>query len=183
MRFLRYVASAAVFAACAFIADDACAAENVKRIGIAGGFAGVAGSEGNFSGYGGAVLGSHALTDAWALAGNVTATSNKIVANGGRSHVLSEAVGLNYSLDVLQIVPYFGFYAAVYEIGGGGAKSQVKLGMQLALGLDYILTREWIVGIDLRAHALPADFARSPEDPTPFYATTFVTAEYAWGWF
>ena len=183
MRARRLLVASLACLGCLLGAARADAAENVKRVGVAGGFAGVAGSEGDFSGYGGAVMGSYSLTDAWALSANVTATSNKIVANGGRSHVVSEAIGFDYSLDVIQIVPYFGVYGALYEFGGGGAKSQVRVGMQLALGLDYILTREWIVGIDLRAHALPEDFVRTPENPPPFYATTFVKVQYAWGWF
>lgn len=162
---------------------DASAAEGVKRVGVEGGFAGVAGGEGNFSGYGGGLVGEWAVTDAWSLAASAFVSSNRIVATGGRSYVASQSFGAIYALDVIQIVPWFGAYAALYEIGGGNAAKRTKVGAQLAFGLDYVWSRDLVVGIDLRAHALPQDFAKSPENPTPFYATTFLKVEYTWGWF
>ena len=169
--------------AAALTTSPAHAVDKLKRIGVAGGFAGVAGSEGDFSGYGGGILGAYGLNDAVSIRASAFASSNQIAKEGKRSYVLSQALGIDYQLDVLQIVPYFGLYAAIYEVGGGNVKRQVKLGAQLALGLDYIVSRELVVGIDLRAHALPGDFAKSPDNPMPFYATTFLKVEYVWGWF
>jgi hypothetical protein len=170
--------------ALSLVATDAGAVPHLKRVGVTGGFAGMAGNEGDFAGYGGGVLGSYGVTDAIAIAGSAFFTSNQVSKTGGRSLVASQALGAIYSLDVIEIVPWFGFYVGLYELGGGGVtKSDVKVGGQLAVGLDYILSRTWIVGLDLRAHALPADFAKSATDPMPFYTTTFVKLEYAWGWF
>jgi hypothetical protein len=45
------------------------------------------------------------------------------------------------------------------------------------------VSRDFIVGLEVRFHALPQDFVKSPTNPTPFYLTTFVRAEYTWGWF
>lgn len=181
---MRLLACASLLAAVVVAAPSASAKDALKRVGVTGGFAGLAGNEGDFSGYGGGILGSYGLSDAWSLAGNAFLTSNQVTKTGGRSRVTSQAIGFVYSLDVIEIVPYFGFYVGLYEIAGGGvAKADVKLGGQLAVGLDYIVSRDFILGIDLRAHALPADFAKSPDNPSPFYATTFLKAEYAWGWF
>ncbi|MEO7097380.1 MAG: hypothetical protein ABI175_29230 [Polyangiales bacterium] len=162
---------------------EAHAVDKLKRIGIAGGFAGVAGNEGDFSGYGGGLLAAYGLNDAISIRASAFASSNQIAKDGKRSYVLSQALGLDYQLDVLQIVPYFGIYAALYEVGGGNVDREVKVGAQLALGLDYVYSRELVFGIDLRAHALPGDFLRSPDNPMPFYATTFLKVEYVWGWF
>ena len=159
------------------------AAQGVKRIGVQGGFAGLA-SEGSFAGYGGALYAGWAVTDALTLGINATASSNQVTKTGGRSLILSQAIGITYALDIIQIVPYAGVYAGIYELTGGGlAKTQLKGGAQLALGLDYVYSRSWTFGIEARAHALPGDFLASPSDPTPFYATTFLKAEYTWGWF
>ena len=176
------VVTAIVVALCG-ASVDAFAAEGVKRIGVEGGFAGVAGSEGDFSGYGGGLVGEWAVTDAWSVEANVFATSNRIEPTGGRSAVVSESLGAVYALDVIQVVPWFGAFAGVYEIRGGDAQARTKLGAQLAFGLDYIWSRDIVIGVDLRAHAMPADFAKSPDSPTPFYATTFLKVEYTWGWF
>ncbi len=163
---------------------DARASEGVKRLGVEAGFAGVSGSNGSFPGFGGAVSGRYDLTDAWALAANVTGTNNQVAAKGGRSWVVSEAVGILYSLDVIQIVPYVGAFVGAYEIAGGGvAQAELKVGGQIALGVGWIVSRDLVLGLELREHVLPADFLASPSNPTPFYTTTFVKAEYAWGWF
>ncbi len=159
------------------------AAEGVKRVGVHGGFAGVAG-EGSFAGYGGGLSFGYSITDSLMLAALATASSNQVTDKGGRSFVLSQAVGITYSLDVIQYVPWLGLFAGVYELGGGGLPStQLKGGGQLAAGFDWVYSRTMTFGIELRAHALPGDFLRSPDNPTPFYATTFLKAEYTWGWF
>ncbi|GAC1539672.1 MAG: hypothetical protein NVS3B10_30170 [Polyangiales bacterium] len=166
------------------MAPGARAAGGVKRVGVEGGFAGVAGSDGDFSGYGGGVVGDWALNDAWALSASALVTSNQVARSGGRSRIASQSLGFTYALDVIQLVPYVGLYAGLYEIGGGGVgATHAKVGAQLALGVDYLYSRELVLGIELRAHALPADFRRSPDNPTPFYATTFLKVQYAWGWF
>jgi hypothetical protein len=183
MRAIDALLAATVLAASLVVAKPAHAVDKLKRIGVAGGFAGVAGNEGDFSGYGGGLLAAYGLNDAISIRASAFASSNQIAKEGKRSYVLSQALGLDYQLDVLQIVPYFGVYAALYEVGGGNVTRQVKLGAQLALGLDYVYSRELVFGIDLRAHALPADFAKSPDNPMPFYATTFLKVEYVWGWF
>ena len=172
-----------VAASVILFALPASAAKDVKRIGIQGGFAGMS-SEGSFAGFGGALTAGWSVTDALTLGINATASSNQVTEKGGRSVVLSQAVGVTYALDIIQIVPYAGIYAGVYELTGGGLqKTQIKGGAQLALGVDYVHSRAFTFGVELRAHALPGDFLTSPTNPTPFYATTFLKAEYTWGWF
>lgn len=173
----------AIATAVVLLALPVSAAKDVKRIGVQGGFAGLS-SEGSFAGYGGALYAGWSFTDAWTLGINATASSNQVTEKGGRSLVLSQAIGVTYALDIIQIVPYAGLYAGIYEMRGGGLqKTQLKGGAQLALGVDYVRSRDWTFGLELRAHALPGDFLAEPTNPTPFYATTFLKAEYTWGWF
>ncbi len=173
-------------AALVFVAagGTAHASEGVKHVGVQGGFAGVSGGDGKFPGFGGAITGRYDFTDAWSIALNATGTNNQVAATGGRSWVFSQAVGAVYSLDVIQIVPYLGGYVGVYEITGGGVpKTDLKLGAQIAVGLDWMVSRDLTLGVELREHILPKDLFDSGTNPTPFYTTTFVKAEYAWGWF
>lgn len=173
----------AVIAVLFLVATPAYAAKGVKRVGVQGGFAGLS-SDGDFSGYGGALYGGWSITDALTLGINATASSNQVTKTGGRSLVMSQAVGITYALDIIQIVPYAGIYAGIYEFTGGGLqKTQLKGGGQIALGADYVYSRDFTFGLELRAHALPGEFLTSPTNPTPFYATTFLKAEYTWGWF
>jgi hypothetical protein len=166
-----------------FVAPPASAAQGVKRVGVQGGFAGMA-SEGSFAGFGGGLSAGWAVTDAWTLGANATVSSNQVTEKGGRSLVFAQSIGFVYALDIIQIVPYAGIYAGLYQMTGGGLpKTQWKGGAQLALGVDYVYSRSLTFGIEARAHALPGEFVTSPTNPTPFYATTFLKAEYTWGWF
>lgn len=178
----KSVAVAAV-ALLTFAATPAQAAKDVKRVGVQGGFAGLS-SEGSFAGYGGGLSFGWSMTDALTLGVNASASSNQVTKTGGRSLVTSQAIGITYALDIIQIVPYAGIYAGLYQMSGGGLdKTQWKGGAQLALGVDYVYSRELTFGLEARAHALPGDFLSEPTNPTPFYQTTFLKAEYTWGWF
>jgi hypothetical protein len=181
---MKRVLLLSLLAALAALGTDARAAGSVKRVGVQAGFAGVSGNEGTFSGYGGAVTFGWGLSDSFTLAANATGTSNQIAASGGRSLVLSQALGIEYALDVIQVVPYVGAYGSVYEISGGGVKErQLKWGGELALGINWIYSRDFTFGIDFRGHVLPEDFIKAPDSPSPFYITSFLKAEYTWGWF
>jgi hypothetical protein len=172
-----------VAAAVVFAVAPAEAAKDVKRVGVQGGFAGIA-SEGTFAGYGGGVNFGWSFTDAFTLGVNAMASSNQVTEKGGRSLVTSQAIGVTYALDIIQIVPYAGLYAGLYQMSGGGLdKVQWKGGAQVAVGVDYVYSRDLTFGLEFRAHALPGDFFSSPTNPTRFYATTFLKAEYTWGWF
>lgn len=165
------------------VSGEANAAQGVKRIGVQAGFAGLS-NEGSFAGFGGGLTAGYAITDAWTLGVSATASSNHVTENGPRGQVFVQSVGVSYALDILQIVPYFGIYAGLYELHGGTLpKTEVKGGGQVALGVDWVYSRDFTFGLELRGHAIPGDFLRSPDNPTPFYATTFVKAEYTWGWF
>lgn len=180
MRRLLTVACGAILGLTCARAD---AAQGVKRVGIQAGFAGLA-NEGSFAGFGGALDAGYAINDALTIAALASASSNQVTDKGGRGQVFSQSIGLVYALDVLQIVPYAGLYAGLYELHGGGLpKTQLKAGAQLAVGLDWVYSRDFTFGLEIRAHALPGDFFAKPDNPTPFYMTTFLKAEYTWGWF
>ena len=156
--------------------------KGLKRVGAQVGFTGLA-SEGSFAGFGGGLTGAYGLNDAWTLRIDATASSNHATEKA-RSLVLGQSVGVQYALDVIQIVPFFGAHVGLFElIGGGLPATQLKPAISLAFGFDWILSRTLTVGVDLRAHALPADFVGSPTNPTPFYATTMAKGEFTWGWF
>ncbi len=55
--------------------------------------------------------------------------------------------------------------------------SQFAPGVQIALGLDYQIERNWAIGFELRMHTIVA------KDPvgTVAYGTGFLRFEYLWG--
>ncbi len=86
--------------------------------------------------------------------------------------------GVVYVLDVLRWVPYGGALVGASALGGGNLNHTLLLpDAQLALGLDYAITRQWVVGAAYRQH-----FFATKMDTYPSYATLFLRAEYVWGW-
>ncbi len=93
-----------------------------------------------------------------------------VVATGG--------VGLMYVFDVLRWVPYAGGIAGVGYFGGGYlSQSLVIPDAQLAVGVDYELTRSWTVGAAYRQHFLLTQMNTYPE-----LTSVGLRFEYVWGW-
>lgn len=91
--------------------------------------------------------------------------------------IMSGAAGAAYTFDVLRWVPYAGVLVGGYRFSGADMrKADAKLGFQFAVGLDYAISRSWVVGAQVRYHTFSDD---------PFnahYLTTFARVDYVWGW-
>lgn len=59
-----------------------------------------------------------------------------------------------YLLDVLQVVPFFGIGATATTAAESVARVPLRAGGHLVLGVDYLLTRSWVFGVDLRSALL-----------------------------
>jgi len=82
-------------------------------------------------------------------------------------------VGLNYSLDVIRLVPSFDINVGVLGLRGDAAftttpksnlvvPSSTAFGVGVGFNLDYLLTRHWSVGVIVRYHAFLTDITRIP---------------------
>lgn len=93
--------------------------------------------------------------------------------------VLSATAGLAYKIDVLQWTPYIGLLGGYYHYAGKPGPSGEhgpQFGAAVSAGVDYLVSREFVLGVDLRAHT-------SFEDGLSFtYYTGLLGAEYRWGW-
>ena len=88
----------------------------------------------------------------------------------------SGAAGLAYKIDVIEWVPYVGLLAGYYsyDFRTGG------IGFSTALGLDYAVSRNFGLGLQLRYHWTSSDVPTSLTEGE--YFTAFLRAEYRWGW-
>lgn len=87
-------------------------------------------------------------------------------------------LGAGYVLDVVQWVPYVGALATGYTMSGGSLdKTRIDLGVGVAAGLDYQLTRSFAVGAAVRQH-----FILTAMSTYPSYTEALLRAEYVWGW-
>jgi hypothetical protein len=82
-------------------------------------------------------------------------------------------VGLNYSLDVIRLVPSFEAFIGVLGLRGSATfandaranavvPSSTAFGIGLGFNLDYLLTRRIALGITVRYHAFLTDVTRIP---------------------
>lgn len=87
------------------------------------------------------------------------------------------SAGVGYVIDVIRYVPYIGILASGYRLGGGTLdKSLFVGGAELALGLDYQVSRSVAVGIAGRQHLLLTKMSTYPT-----YTTAVLRVEYMWG--
>jgi hypothetical protein len=92
--------------------------------------------------------------------------------------VATAAGGAMYILDVLRWVPYGGvLLGAAYATGGLLDQGFGTLDVQLALGVDYQLSRSWTVGVTYRQHMFVAKMTDYPE-----FTALGLRFEYTWGW-
>jgi Outer membrane protein beta-barrel domain len=87
-------------------------------------------------------------------------------------------VGVGYVIDVLQWVPYIGVLASGYRLSGGTIDGSLFIpGAEVAVGLDYQLSRQWAVGVAIRQHLLLTKMSTYPT-----YTTGLIRLEYMWGY-
>jgi hypothetical protein len=96
----------------------------------------------------------------------------------GGTDVLSGSAGLAYKIDVLRWIPYVALLGGYYHYSGArgpnGERGSVA-GASAQLGMDYLVTRQFAVGAEVRWHA---SFHGAMDIPL-FSAT--LGAEYRWG--
>jgi hypothetical protein len=168
-------------------APQAHAYERQWHAGLDGGYAGLFGDQ-TVSGFGGGVHLGYGLSDAFNLLVEIDGTRHPDAGSRGTT-VWSGGAGIAYTLDVAKLVPYAGLLASGYRLVGDvkcvqredGSAACVPFanapGMQIVLGLDYQLDKNWAIGVELRMHTI---FAAEPVGVVA-YETTFVRAEYVWG--
>jgi opacity protein-like surface antigen len=92
--------------------------------------------------------------------------------------VTTGGVGVMYIFDVLRWVPYAGAIVGAGYLGGGFLGSGVATpDAQLAVGVDYEISRSWAVGAAYRQHFFLTQMNEYPE-----MTTVGVRLQYVWGW-
>ena len=94
------------------------------------------------------------------------------------TNVAHATAGVGYVIDILQFVPYLGLLVGGYRLAGGTLQDPLILpGAEIALGLDYQLSRHWAIGLGLRQHLLFTKLSTYPS-----YSTLLLRFEYMWGY-
>jgi hypothetical protein len=93
--------------------------------------------------------------------------------------VFSASLGAAYKIDILEWIPYVVVEAGAYHYGGDpGPNGEEGLvpGASIGLGLDYLVSRSFSLGLMLRQHTSFSDGLSFP------YLSANLRADYRWGW-
>ncbi len=94
------------------------------------------------------------------------------------SFLSTGGVGLAYVFDVTRWVPYAGGIVGAGLLAGGYMNAPLVVpDVQLAIGLDYEITRAWTVGVAYRQHFFFTQMNTYPE-----ITSVGLRVEYVWGW-
>jgi hypothetical protein len=89
------------------------------------------------------------FTDAWAGRAAVSGSWQPDSAGSSPRHVTAVSLGATYSLDVVRWVPFVDLGLSLADLRGGGASSQ-RLGPQVGIGAEYLLSRRWTLAALVR---------------------------------
>lgn len=134
-------------------ATTARAYEDKMTVGVEAGYALVAIADTDLPQHG-AMVGlssSIGLDDIWSLRGHLAYALHP---GEDPLHVALFGAEILYLLDVLQWVPYFG--AGIDGLGTlWQGRAGLELGAHVTLGIEHLLSRDSLVGLDIRPHFLP----------------------------
>jgi hypothetical protein len=82
------------------------------------------------------------FADDWAGRMALSSSWQPEPASSGQRHVTALSLGTTYSLDVVRWVPFLDLGATLADLRGDGASSQ-RLGPQVGIGAEYLLSRRW----------------------------------------
>ncbi|MEM7448398.1 MAG: hypothetical protein AAF355_09165, partial [Myxococcota bacterium] len=94
---------------------------------------------------------SFGLNDIWSLRSRCM---YGLHGGGSPTHLINPGVELLYLLDIVQTVPYFGMGLGAFAVVHS-SKAHIDPAGHLVVGLEHWLSRSWIIGGDVRVHALP----------------------------
>jgi hypothetical protein len=114
----------------------------------------------NAWGGGGAIDLNYGITDALAVrvtgAATVHAVPMTMTDPGGTLLAYHAGAGFTYTIDILRLVPYVDFDIGLLgtsRVVNGERQTENHLGMELGVGVDYLINRRYSVGIVARYHA------------------------------
>jgi hypothetical protein len=109
--------------------------------------------------------GSWGLTDAWTIRGRLAYAAHPA---SEVLHVGIVGVEVFYMLDILELVPFAGLgidgIGTIHD-GGSGTFFGADFAIHAVVGLDWLVSRRLIVGVDVRPYILPLSFDDDPLSP------------------
>jgi hypothetical protein len=107
------------------------------------------------------------LGDLFSLRGRIGYSQHPV---GEVLHVGSAGLEVIYLLDVMEWVPYFGVGADAFVFASVDGH-RFDPGLHAVVGIEWLASRKWLMGLDLRPYVLPLAFRHEPLNPVYFTMT------------
>lgn len=105
----------------------------------------------------------YGLTDSWGLRGAGRYAALAVTGpDGGLLSAGSLGLGVLYTFDVLRVVPYASLEVGASAIGGAGLPLRWNAEITAGVGADYLVSRDFSVGLELRYALQVPDVRRFP---------------------
>lgn len=105
----------------------------------------------------------YGLTDSWSLRGTGLYAPHYVPGDdGGLLSVGGLGFGALYTFDVLKVVPFASLTAGAVALGGAGQGLRWNAALSVGVGLDYLVSRSFSVGFEVRYQLLVPDLKRYP---------------------
>lgn len=118
--------------------------------------------------------GAYGLSDMFDLRLSLVGSRNPF--DGGAAFPLSATGGVIYKVDIIEWVPYFGVQVGATTLLGDHLPGRAAwLEVTTPLGIDYALSREFALGLELRTSILIGE-------DTSGSGAFLIRAEHRWGW-
>lgn len=119
------------------------------------------------------VTGSTGLSSVWTLRGIAAYAFYPDYPADQPLHAAWLGAELLYMIDVVEFVPHFG--AGLDGVGRAGSSSfRLDGATHLVLGWDYLVSRDFALGLDLRSHLLVTALSRDPVDLTLSVSASWI---------
>jgi hypothetical protein len=103
------------------------------------------------------------INDSWAARLGFQTAWYPAKGSNPAAHVTAQSLGLTWAADVLNLVPFADVGIAVADLRGGGVTPSWRLGGQLGIGADYLLSRHLTMSLLARADYFPLRLAGGHE--------------------
>ena len=110
------------------------------------------------------------ISDSWAARLGVQTAWYPAHGTTPSAHITAQSAGLTWAADVLNWVPFADVGMAIADIRGAGLATSWRLGGQLGLGADYLLSRHLMMSMLARVDYFPLRLAGG-HDAHPVQAT------------
>lgn len=127
---------------------EAAAFEGLWHFGLDAGYSMTSFPTATVGGLGGGLHGAYGISDAFNLRLNADVTVFDLPEPETSALIYSGALGAEYSLDVLEWVLYVGALAGPADVSIQDGDHLVQMTVQVPLGLSWMFSRHWAIGVE-----------------------------------